>query len=94
MKLLITTVAGVALVALAGCNRAAPANNVTANIADNAVVEAPTANDSSAKPAADANSAAPADEAAPAGGDKPAGGTATETSSDDQPAEATDQGDK
>ena len=86
MKLLITTVAGVALIALSGCNRAAPANNAATNEA--APVTA--GNDTGAKPA-DANSA---DSAAPAGGDKPAGDTATETSSDDQPADAPDQGGK
>ena len=51
MKLLITTVAGVALIALAGCNRAAPANNAAANAAENAAE----------------NAAAPAEEAAPDG---------------------------
>jgi len=93
MKLLITTVAGVALIALSGCNRAAPANNAAANEAANEAAPAPAANDAGAKPA-DGNAAAPADAAAPAGGDKPAGDTATETSSDDQPADQTDQGGK
>jgi len=90
MKLLITTVAGVALIALSGCNRAAPANNAATNAAANEAAPAPAGNDSGAKPA-DGNGAAPADEAAPAGGDKPAGDTATETSSEDQPADRTDK---
>lgn len=94
MKLLITTVAGVALIALSGCNRAAPANNAATNAAANEAAPAPAGNDTGAKPA-DSNAAAPADADAPAGGDKPAAGdTATETSSDDQPADQTDQGDK
>lgn len=93
MKLLVTTVAGVALIALSGCNRTAPANNAAANTADNAAAAAPAGNDAGAKPA-DGNEAGPADAAAPGGGDKPAGDTATETSSDDQPADATDQGGK
>ena len=65
MRLLITTTLGVALIALAGCNRAAPANNAadqrrrpTRPTTGAAAADAP-----GAKPA-DANAAAPAEEAA------------------------------
>jgi hypothetical protein len=88
MKLLITTLAGVALIALAGCNRVGATNNAAGNQAANAsTVAAPAGNGATAKPADDGgDTAAPADNAAGAGGDKPAdGGTATETSSEDQP---------
>jgi hypothetical protein len=89
MKLLITTVAGVALIALAGCNRAAPANNAATNATDNAAAPA----EAGAKPA-DANAAAPAEEAAAPGGGKPADGAAADSAEDDQPADQANQSGK
>jgi hypothetical protein len=87
MKLLVTTLAGVALIALAGCNRVAATNNAAGNAAANVSnAAAPAGNDAAGKPAGGGEAAPPADNATGAGGDKPAdGGTATETSSDDQP---------
>jgi hypothetical protein len=87
MKLLITTLAGVALIALAGCNRVGATNNAAGNAAANASnAAAPADNSTAAKPADGGEAAPPADNSTGAGGDKPAGdGTATETSTEDQP---------
>jgi hypothetical protein len=77
MKLIATALAGAALIALAGCNRAGTANNSTdnavANVAENAADPAAPA-DTGGKPAA--NEAAVTGDAAAADGGKPAEGEA------------------
>jgi len=88
MKLLLTTVAAIALVSLGGCNKGGAANNVTANVSNAAgAVNGAAPASAAGKPAGDANAAAPADASGAGAGDaggKPSGGDASTTSSGDQ----------
>jgi len=91
MKLLTMTLAGTALLALAGCDQlgmGGNANNTTANAADNTAVTneaAPPADANAAKPADAANEVAPTADPA-AAGDKPAeGGEQPEPAAGDKP---------
>lgn len=94
MKLLLTTVAAIAIVSLGGCNRGAPANNSTTNNSVSAPTNSAAPADTAGKPAGDANAAAPAapaDGAAPADAGAKPGADSTATSSSDEapPAEGT-----
>ena len=80
MKLPISALAGVALIALAGCNRNAATNNAAGNAAANASeTAAPAANSAAPKPSDGGDEAVPADNGADAGGAKPADGAAVDT---------------
>jgi hypothetical protein len=82
MKLLLTTVAAIALVSLGGCNRGAATNNAAANNTASAPANTAAPADTGGKPAGgDANMAAPAPGDT---GGKPAG-DATQTNAGDQP---------
>ena len=84
MKLLLTTVAAIALVSLGGCNRGAATNNMATNNMASAPANTAAPADTGGKPAGgDANAAAPAPGAGDTGG-KPAG-DATPTNAGDQP---------
>ena len=89
MKLLLTALAGVSLIALAGCNRTAATNNAAGNAATNVSnAAAPADNSTAGKPADGGGEAeAPAEDGNSAGADggKPVDGS--EDAADAPPAD-------